>query len=203
MKDLLIEVLELIKELKYKFSISDASRRLNQSEQAISEVLGNALNNGYIVKNSYGYLLTDKGEKAVLNHRGNHLHNSIHKLSILDLLRRRFEGKVHNWYSHISRSHGLDKDSVRDLTRDLQQMPWRIEDTVPLVDLREGDRALVAYILGGRGLTLRLAEMGLTPNVEVRIIRKGPMRGPIEILVRGTSLALGYGVAKRVFVRRV
>ncbi len=99
MKNLFIEVLKLIKEPKYRFSISDASHKLNQSEQVISKVLRNALNDGYIVKSSYGYLLTNKGEKAISNHRGNHLHGSIHSLSILDLLRRRFEDKVHNLYS--------------------------------------------------------------------------------------------------------
>lgn len=203
MRNLLTEVLELIKELKSRFSVNEASRRLNKPEEVINEALSSALHNGYIVKNNHGYILTDKGEEAILNHRSNHLHDSIHRFSTLDLLRKRFERRTHNWYSHLSRSHGLDEGSVEDIIRNLQQMPWRIEDTVPLVNLREGDRAIIAYIFGGRGLTLRLTEMGLTPNVEVRVVRKGPMRGPIEIVVRGTNLALGYGVAKRIFVKKV
>lgn len=37
---------------------------------------------------------------------------------------------------------------------------------------------------------LRFQEMGLLPGTEVKIIRKGPMGWPLEINVRGYSLAL-------------
>jgi len=43
--------------------------------------------------------------------------------------------------------------------------------------------------------------MGLTPGVEVKLLRKGPFHGPLQIEVRGVALALGYGVASKVFVR--
>jgi len=59
---------------------------------------------------------------------------------------------------------------------------------------------VVAYAFGGFGLVRRLAEMGLTPGVEVKLLRKGPFRGPLQIEVRGVALALGYGVASKVFV---
>lgn len=60
---------------------------------------------------------------------------------------------------------------------------------------------MVAYAFGGFGLVRRLAEMGLTPGVEVKLLRKGPFRGPLQIEVRGVALALGYGVASKVFVK--
>ncbi len=37
---------------------------------------------------------------------------------------------------------------------------------------------------------LRLQEMGLLPGTEVQIMRKGPLGWPLEINVRGYSLAL-------------
>lgn len=36
----------------------------------------------------------------------------------------------------------------------------------------------------------RLAEMGLTPNVEVTVIKKAPLGDPLEISVRGYSLCI-------------
>jgi len=57
------------------------------------------------------------------------------------------------------------------------------------------------HAFGGCGIVRRLAEMGLTPGVEVKLLRKGPFRGPVEIEVRGVALALGYGVAAKVFVK--
>lgn len=81
--------------------------------------------------------------------------------------------------------------------------PWirHRKDVVPLSSLCEGEIATMAFTRGGYGLVRRLAEMGLTPGTEIRILRRGPFRGPLEIEVRGVSLALGYGVASKVFVK--
>jgi ferrous iron transport protein A len=76
-----------------------------------------------------------------------------------------------------------------------------MEDVVSLTNLNDDEVGVIAYTVGGFGLVRRLAEMGLTPGVKVRVLRKGPFRGPFEIEVRGVMLALGYGVASRVFVR--
>ena len=53
------------------------------------------------------------------------------------------------------------------------------------------------------GFVRRLAEMGLTPNTEVKVVRRGLFRGPIEVEVRGVSLALGYGLASKILVRPI
>ena len=78
----------------------------------------------------------------------------------------------------------------------------RIEETMPLINLKPGEKGTVAFAFGGRGLVRRLTEMGLTPGTEVKILRSAPFHGPLEIEVRGSSLALGYGVASKVFVKK-
>lgn len=70
-----------------------------------------------------------------------------------------------------------------------------------LTDLAEGERGVIVKAFGGFGLVRRLAEMGLTPGVEVKLLRKGSFGGPVEIEVRGVTLALGCGVASKVLVR--
>lgn len=70
-----------------------------------------------------------------------------------------------------------------------------------LTDLAEGEKGVIVKALGGFGLVRRLAEMGLTPGVEVKLLRKGFFSGPVEIEVRGVALALGSGVASKVLVR--
>ncbi|MGQ9640638.1 MAG: FeoA family protein [Candidatus Bathycorpusculaceae bacterium] len=74
-------------------------------------------------------------------------------------------------------------------------------ETVSIISLNEGERGLVSHAVGGFGLLRRLAEMGLTPGTEVKILRKGLFSGPVEIEVRGVALALGHGVASKVFVK--
>jgi len=72
-----------------------------------------------------------------------------------------------------------------------------------LTDLAEGEKGVIVKALGGFGLVRRLADMGLTPGVEVKLVRKGSFSGPVEIEVRGVALALGRGVASRVLVKPI
>ncbi|MEM3873832.1 MAG: FeoA family protein [Candidatus Bathyarchaeia archaeon] len=72
-----------------------------------------------------------------------------------------------------------------------------------LTDLAEGEKGIIVKAVGGFGLVRRLAEMGLTPGVEVKLLRKGSFGGPVEVEVRGVALALGRGVASRVLIKPV
>jgi len=74
-------------------------------------------------------------------------------------------------------------------------------EVIALTSLCAGEKGIITNAFGGFGLVRRLAEMGLTPGVEVKLLRRGPFRGPLQIEVRGVVLALGYGIASRVFVR--
>ena len=75
---------------------------------------------------------------------------------------------------------------------------------VPLTSLRKGEAGTVASISAGRGkgrgFEKRLMDMGLTPGTRVTVVKSAPFHGPFEILVRGSRLALGRGMAKRIFV---
>jgi ferrous iron transport protein A len=72
---------------------------------------------------------------------------------------------------------------------------------ISLVDMTEGKKAIMTHNSGGIGAMRRLAEMGLTPGCEVKLLRKCSFHGPLEIEVRGVALALGYGLAQKVFVQ--
>jgi DtxR family Mn-dependent transcriptional regulator len=86
--------------------------------------------------------------------------------------------------------------------KDLENLRGRIEETVALTDLREGEKSTMVLAFGGHRMVHRLAEMGLTPGTEITLVRSAPIRGPIEIYVRGVSLALGRGIGGRVLVKR-
>lgn len=73
--------------------------------------------------------------------------------------------------------------------------------TVPLLSLNEGERGIFVRAIGGYGLVRRLADMGLTPGAEVKIVRKCVFGGPVEIEVRGVTLAIGRGIAARIMVK--
>jgi ferrous iron transport protein A len=70
---------------------------------------------------------------------------------------------------------------------------------IPLSMARQGEKARVSRIAGGKGLVRRLTEMGLLPGAEIEII-SGEQAGPIIIGLRGIRFGLGFGLAKRIFV---
>ncbi len=72
---------------------------------------------------------------------------------------------------------------------------------MPLAMARPGEEVTIVDIRAGRGLTRRLADMGLTPETTIRVINS-QMPGPILIDLRGSRLVLGYGVAQKVMVER-
>jgi len=67
--------------------------------------------------------------------------------------------------------------------------------------LKENQTGTVAFIRGDDKVLHRLMEMGLTPGARLKISRVAPLRGPVEIAVRGSKLALGEKVACNVFVK--
>lgn len=73
---------------------------------------------------------------------------------------------------------------------------------VPLLSLLPGDRGIVVDLRGGPNFRSRLYAMGLAPGAVVRVLENYP-RGPLIVEVGGTRIALGKGMAARVFVRKL
>ena len=46
----------------------------------------------------------------------------------------------------------------------------------------------------------RLTDLGLTPGTKVTVVKSAPFKGPLEVRVRGSRLALGRGMASRILV---
>jgi DtxR family Mn-dependent transcriptional regulator len=77
---------------------------------------------------------------------------------------------------------------------------------VALTALRKGETGTVSSIRAGHGrgrvFEKRLMDMGLTPGTKVSVVKSAPFHGPIEIRVRGSRLAVGRGMAERIFVEK-
>jgi ferrous iron transport protein A len=59
-----------------------------------------------------------------------------------------------------------------------------------LTNLPIGNDARVTAVNGTGPLTRRLMEMGVIPGVAVQVVKTAPFGDPIEIRVRGYSLAM-------------
>lgn len=70
---------------------------------------------------------------------------------------------------------------------------------MPLTMVKAGERVHLVAIASGRELQARLAALGLTPGIEIEVIRNAG-RGPCVIGVRGSRVMLGRGMAQRIMV---
>lgn len=82
----------------------------------------------------------------------------------------------------------------------LEEVGKRKENLIALSELKEGQPGKIQFIRGGHNVLQRLLDMGLTPSTKITLIKAAPFDGPIEVLVRGSKLAIGRGIASKVFV---
>ena len=70
----------------------------------------------------------------------------------------------------------------------------------PLNSLKPGDTALIREFEGDARLQSRLVEMGALPGVKVRMIKKMPFQGPLEVKIRSYHLSLRFQDAGQILV---
>lgn len=64
------------------------------------------------------------------------------------------------------------------------------EDKRTLTDVAPGRSVRVTAVNGSGRITQRLLEMGVIPGVSLKIVKTAPFGDPIEVHVRGYSLAM-------------
>jgi len=71
-----------------------------------------------------------------------------------------------------------------------------------LGELRPGEKAKVVSIGTTGAMRQRILDMGVTPNVEVQLIKVAPLGDPVEITVRGYQLSLRKSEAALIQVQK-
>ena len=77
-----------------------------------------------------------------------------------------------------------------------------MNQVMPLAMVTAGELVTVTEVRAGQGLQKRLADMGLTPGVQIKVINR-QISGPVVIDLRGSKLALGRGMAQKIAVKKV
>jgi DtxR family transcriptional regulator, Mn-dependent transcriptional regulator len=211
---------------------SEISRRLNIAPPSVTEMLQKLAENGYINYSPYqGVTLTAKGfalaEKMTRKHRilERFLHDvlrvkkdKVHveacemEHSLSDATERSMCQKLN------SPARCPDDDKVIPLCNlgfkscdecqswkgdNLEEVGSRKINMTALSILKEKQKAKIAFIRGDKKAIVRLMDMGLTPGTLISVNRVAPLKGPMEINVRGSRLALGYDIACNVFIERM
>jgi Fe2+ transport system protein FeoA len=77
------------------------------------------------------------------------------------------------------------------------------KNEMPLIKLGKNCPAVIITINAGSKAIKRLADLGITPNTHIKILRKAGAHGPIEIHARGSNLVLGKGIVSKILVKKL
>ncbi|MFX0003234.1 MAG: ferrous iron transport protein A [Promethearchaeota archaeon] len=70
-----------------------------------------------------------------------------------------------------------------------------------LTECEKGEIVTVVNVNAGYRAKMRLANLGIVPGTKIKKKKSAPLKGPIEITVKGTSLVIGRGIADKIIVR--
>jgi len=87
-------------------------------------------------------------------------------------------------------------NELNDKLKNLNPQPL----TKCLSDCDIGTELKVLEVKAGSVAKMRLANLGIVPGVNITKKRSAPFRGPVEILIKNTSLVVGRGLANKIFV---
>lgn len=74
--------------------------------------------------------------------------------------------------------------------------------SLPLAFLPEGAFGTVLEILGGRGASRHLEDLGFSPHARVKVL-KSCSPGAMLVMVKDARIALGRGMAMKILVKNV
>jgi ferrous iron transport protein A len=76
------------------------------------------------------------------------------------------------------------------------------KQVIDITKMKQGESATVVEIRGGRGLLQKLDSLGIMPGSKIVKLSAQIMRGPINIRVGNSRIAIGYGIARKIIVEK-
>jgi len=212
-------------------STTAVSKRLKVAPASVTEMLGKLADDGYVNYQPYqGVTLTTKGfkmaEKMARKHRL--LERFLHDMLGIgkDRVHEEACAMEHALSDETARALcqtlkypdtcpddenpipacDLKFSSCQECRKwegdNLEKVSRRKTSVVSISAMREHEEGRISFIRGDNRVLRRLLDMGLTPGTKISVARIAPLKGPVEISVRGSKLALGEEVACNVFVEK-
>ena len=220
-----LEAIYSINERGDKAKNQELAEKLKVSPPSVTQMIQRLAEEGLVEYEPYkGATLTGKGnalaQKVVRKHR-------LLERFLYDFLKLPFE-KIHDEACRME--HSISDEATMALCKALNKPEYCPDDlpipTCPhedgecedcaavretldhehplitqLSNLKPGEEGQVAFIRSGRRSGKRIQDMGLTPGTFVKMVNAAPFKGPVEVEVRGTSVALGRHLAGQVYIQ--
>jgi DtxR family Mn-dependent transcriptional regulator len=178
-----------------KVTTTEIAKRLKISPVSVSEMLKRLSMKNYLKFKPYkGVTLTKKGKAIAkkVSKKGELLEDFLKTLGLSKHKIRKEACKLEHYVS----------DELEGLIKSKMEPKVSKKGILSLIDLKEEEEGEIFSIDTGASSRRRLEEMGLTPGTKIKIKKSAPFRGPVEISVRGSTLAIGRGIASKIFVKR-
>ena len=73
---------------------------------------------------------------------------------------------------------------------------------IRLIDLLQGEEAVIVGFSEEDDLSMRLRDLGMNDGVELKVIKYAPLGDPIQIRLRGFDLSIQKSIAKKILVQK-
>ncbi len=70
----------------------------------------------------------------------------------------------------------------------------------PLIEMLSAEKGIIKKISGGKGLSAKMDSLSLYVGKEIELISKQSKRGPVVVKTGNTQLAIGSGIAQKIFI---
>jgi DtxR family Mn-dependent transcriptional regulator len=210
-------------------STTEISRTMKVAPASVTEMLKKLAENGYVNYSPYhGTTLTQKGiqeaERITRKHRllekflsdVLHVRNDQVHMQACEMehaLSDEAEESLCRFLKHPDKCPDDGKiipacdlpfasceECIQMHKKGLEEVGKRQRNLVSICTLKAGASAKISFIRGEHRVLQRLLDMGLTPGTSIKVERVAPLKGPVEVCVRGSKVALGQDIAANVFV---
>ena len=76
-----------------------------------------------------------------------------------------------------------------------------MKNSVSFITFNKGQKGKITFIKAGFRAKKRLFDLGLTEGTVIQMSRKALFNGPIEIIVKQSKIAIGWGLAAKLIVK--
>jgi DtxR family Mn-dependent transcriptional regulator len=223
------EYLEAIYDIagtKGKAKTTEIAQRLKNAPASVTEVLQRMAREGLVKYEPYhGASLTKKGENIVIRIKRKHRLLEVFLEKVLHIPREHVHDQACKMEHVITDEteqalcktlgvptecpHGspippcnIDVKSCNEcLSTDTLIQESRKQKLTSITTLKPGQKGKIVFIRGGRNVVQRLCDLGLTNGTSISLVREAPLKGPIQICVRGCKIIIGRGIADKIFIQ--
>lgn len=185
----------------------EIAKKLRVKPSSVTEMLKRLDSEGFVVYTPYKSVkLTEKGYRKASSLKRKHrlLERFLH--DVLNIKSSRVHDEAcrmeHSLSDEVGESISRLLNNPSTCPDDEKKIPSAeaVTEAPSLLNLKEGEKAVVAYLAGGKGFNDRVRSIGIVEGKTIEVVVKEPFCGPIVLRLGETTISIGRGMASKIKV---